>query len=125
MAALVVAASAISMLALVNPAEPGHYPLCPFRMMTGLDCPGCGSLRALHDLATGHPMSALDHNALTVLAVPFMAFAWMAWLRRSVLGIPRPAPRPRWVVLGLLAVVVVWWVVRNLPGVPFLGSGIG
>lgn len=125
LAAGALAASAITVLALINPSEPGHYPLCPFRAMTGFDCPGCGSLRALHDLATGHPLSALDHNALTVLAVPFMVLAWAGWLRRSALGLRRPAPQPRWVVLTLLALVVVWWIVRNLPGVPFLGSGIG
>ena len=33
-----------------NPAQSGFYPFCVFHRTTGLLCPGCGSLRALHQL---------------------------------------------------------------------------
>ena len=33
--------------------SPGHYPTCPFLAITGWYCPGCGSLRAVHDLLHG------------------------------------------------------------------------
>ena len=64
------AVGVVGLLAVVDPSEPGHYPLCPFRAMTGLDCPGCGTLRGIHELATGHPVAALDRNALAILLVP-------------------------------------------------------
>ncbi|HYN74939.1 MAG TPA: DUF2752 domain-containing protein [Candidatus Limnocylindria bacterium] len=125
---LAVAAAAVAgaaLLALVDPGQPGHYPLCPFRAVTGLDCPGCGTLRAVHELATGHPLAALDQNALAVLVLPALLLAWASWLRRSWRGSARPAPHAPWVPVTVLVVVLVWWVVRNLPGVPFLGSGLG
>lgn len=33
-----------------NPSESSWFVACPFRMVTGYDCPGCGSQRALHQL---------------------------------------------------------------------------
>ncbi len=125
---LAVAGAAVALaalLAVVDPGQPGHYPLCPFRAVTGLDCPGCGTLRAVHELATGHPLAALDQNALAVLFLPVLLLAWVGWLRRSWRGAARPAPHPPFVPVAVLVVVLLWWVVRNLPGVPFLGSGLG
>ncbi len=125
LATAALAASAVGLLAVVDPGQPGHYPLCPFRAMTGLDCPGCGTLRSIHDLATGNPAGALDHNLLAVATVPLLLLVWLGWVRRAWTGAPRPAPKPRWVPLLVLGVVLAWWVVRNIPGVPFLGSGVG
>jgi hypothetical protein len=53
----------------VDPETPGTYPACPFAALTGLACPGCGSLRALHDLVHGSPLAALDHNGLFVVVL--------------------------------------------------------
>ena len=41
--------------------------LAEFHAMTGLWCPGCGGLRAVHDLTHGHLVTALHENALVVL----------------------------------------------------------
>jgi hypothetical protein len=121
-----VALTAVGVLAVVDPNEPGHYPLCPFHALTGLDCPGCGAMRAMHDLATGHVGAALDQNLLAVAFVPFIVGAWGAWLWRSWHGRPeRPAVYPRWLPPVVLVATLVWWVVRNVPGVPFLPSGLG
>jgi hypothetical protein len=116
----------LAYLAVVDPNQPGHLPLCPFKALTGLDCPGCGSMRALHDLTHGDVLGALDHNVLVVLALPFLAWRWWAWTARARSG--RPGPQrlaPAWVLWSLVGVLVVFWVVRNLPGIPFLGSGVG
>src|SRR5438045_3746474 len=53
--------------------EPGaytFYPRCLFYQTTGLLCPGCGSLRATHQLLHGHIAAALRLNALLVTAIP-------------------------------------------------------
>lgn len=95
--------------ALGDPTRPGRFPSCPFRALTGLDCPGCGSLRALYELAHGHVVAALDHNAFLVVFLPFGALVWL----RAVTGGRSPSRvLPGWVWLALVA---AWGVIRNLP----------
>ncbi len=116
--------AAVVLVAVVDPNQPGHFPLCPFRALTGLDCPFCGGLRSVHDLAHGHLVAAADQNALVVLAVPVALLGWLRWTAGSVRARPLP-PAPRWVLPVTLAALLVFSVVRNLPGVPFLHSGLG
>lgn len=90
-------------------------PLCPFKVMTGLDCPGCGMTRGLNQLVRGHVGTAIDYNVLLVLAVPVLLYVYVTWLA-STLGV-RMAPlrigRNAYLVLGALA--IGFSVLRNLP----------
>jgi hypothetical protein len=99
-----------------DPSRHGFYPLCMFHRLTGWDCPGCGGLRATHQLLHGHLGEALRLNALVVLAVPvLMALAWR-WLWVRVRG-RRVPPKPLatlWIWL-LLAVMLGFGLARNLP----------
>jgi hypothetical protein len=114
------AAALVGYLAAVDPNEPGHYPGCPFLMITGWYCPGCGSLRAVHALAHGHLGEALARNPLTVLTVPVLAWCWAMWTWRQVTGRQRETALPAWVIWGWLGVVLAFWVLRNLPGFGWL-----
>src|SRR5690348_15182815 len=60
-----------------DPSQSALYPLCYFHRLTGLWCPGCGSLRALHQLLHGNLSAALHYNALLVLSLPLIA--WLGW----------------------------------------------
>ncbi|MGE5291382.1 MAG: DUF2752 domain-containing protein [Micromonosporaceae bacterium] len=104
-------ATLFALAATVSPEQPGHYPTCPFRALTGFACPGCGSLRALHDLAHGHFIMALTHNAMLVTVLPFAMAAWL----RVVTGRSGAGASPRWLGYAALAVLATWAVVRNLP----------
>jgi len=112
----------------VDPNEPGHYPLCPTLAILGIDCPGCGGLRATHALARGDISAALDHNALFVVLVPVLIVAWALWLRRAWTGVT-PARTPlrdavsRAVPIAILVIAMAFAVIRNF--VPYLGSGAG
>lgn len=117
-AAVTAAAAAVTVgVATVSPEESGHYPTCPFLALTGLYCPGCGSLRAVHALAHGDLLTAWDRNPLAVLLLPFVLVAWAAWGLR-LLGVSawHPSRIPAGWIWGLLAVVVVYWIARNVPG---------
>ena len=110
----------VAYVGVVDPSEPGHYPTCPFLFITGRYCPGCGSMRAIHGLAHGDVMAALDQNPLTVLAVPYLVWAWVGWFLRSRTGKAKAWLAPPWVIWALLVVVIAFWVLRNLPGFSWL-----
>lgn len=125
--------AATTYIGLVDPNAPGHYPLCPTKYLTGLDCPGCGGLRCVHSLAHGDLVGALDHNAFVVLLViPLILGGLIAWAVREWRGDPPPAPghrwfEKRWLGWTLVVVMVVFTVVRNIGGVPafaWLGSSV-
>lgn len=111
----VAGAGALTVLAVVDPNTPGHYPTCPVYLVTGLYCPGCGALRCMHALTQGDLPGALAMNALLVLVAPAMVWFWVRW-GLSVFGLRRRrAPAPVWVVWLVLVVEVVYAVLRNLP----------
>jgi hypothetical protein len=107
----------------VSPLTPGHYPVCPLYALTGYYCPGCGTLRAIHELARGHLAQAAGYNVLTVAMLPVLAYFWLAWLTRSLRRQPRRSlAHPAW-IWGFAAAVVVFWVFRNVPPGHFLAPG--
>ncbi len=111
-------------LAVVDPTN--GPTLCPFKAMTGLDCPGCGGTRAAHHLFTGHLATAVDFNVLAVLAMPFILWGLFVSLT-AMLGGPRwraVSLSPSWTRVALV-VIAVFWVVRNVPVAPFSWLGTG
>ncbi len=118
----------LTYLGVVDPNEPGHYPLCPTKALLGVDCPGCGLLRGTHDLVTGNIPGALDHNLLLIAIVPAAIVMWIAWFRRAWRGTRAAVTfeqfrRRNGLMILALVFVLAFGVVRNL--VPYLGSGIG
>jgi hypothetical protein len=114
------AAGGLSVIYLLDPSSSDLYPPCPFRSLTGFYCPGCGTLRALHQLTLGHPVAALDLNPLMVLLLPFVTYFLTSHAVLAVTGRPlrkffvRPA-----LIWTLLGIILVYWLLRNLPGYPF------
>src|SRR5699024_12379685 len=61
-----------------DPFRP-HVPLCLFNHLTGLECPGCGAIRAVHALLAGDPLFALRNNALVTTAIPLAGIGLADW----------------------------------------------
>jgi hypothetical protein len=102
-----------------DPRQYHFYPVCLFHQTTGLLCPGCGALRALHQLLHGHLAAAFRFNPMLVVSLPFLL--WVAvkygWQKAS----HQPASiglHPFWLWLALVVALVVS-LLRNLPGAPF------
>ena len=119
-AAVAAAAATLVVVVVVDPGEAGHYPTCPLLYTTGLFCPGCGTLRALHALAHLDIADAVGLNVLTVAAVPLLAWSWWTWLRRRWSDLPRRSLASPWRLWSLVVVVLAFSVLRNLPGTSFL-----
>ncbi|MFO7627182.1 MAG: DUF2752 domain-containing protein [Candidatus Fermentibacteraceae bacterium] len=86
--------------------ESWNVPLfCPFHAITGFLCPGCGSLRAIHDLLNLRVADAFRHNSLSsaLLILAPVALLLRGLLRRS----------PLWGA-GFTLVMTAFWIMRNL-----------
>jgi len=122
-AGAVLAATTIGVAALVyffNPATNHFYPACAFHQLTGLNCPGCGMTRALYALLHGDWRAALRDNALLVAGLGLLALrgGWFALNRFC--GRANGRFFPVVFLWPLLAVALVFTVLRNLPALAFL-----
>ncbi|HYB53890.1 MAG TPA: DUF2752 domain-containing protein [Thermoanaerobaculia bacterium] len=83
-------------LLLASPLVPrasGLVPPCPFRSLTGLPCPTCGSTRALTALARLDPVAAWISNPLVTMGlIAFVAGGLIAGLA-ALVGRPLPEPK--------------------------------
>ncbi|MBO0679458.1 DUF2752 domain-containing protein [Mycolicibacterium sp. S2-37] len=104
-----------------DPTTPGGpLPVCPTKALLGIDCPGCGSLRMIYSLLHLDVASALRYNAVAMVALLLLAWAYGAWVYGRITGRRIGSwQHHRWAAAGTLAVVTVWFVVRNLPFEPF------
>jgi hypothetical protein len=104
-----------------EPGRTGFFPPCIFRLLTGFTCPGCGTTRALHEIAHGHFQAAFMLNPLLLIASPFLLLAFM---RYSVIvmrgGVPRKNALPAPYIYAVFFVVVGFWIFRNTPFYPFV-----
>jgi hypothetical protein len=103
-----------------NPAGSGIYPICPFHAITGLHCPGCGTARAMHQLLHGNLGAAMRLNAFAVLLLPSVTY-WMVSLALQFVG-RKPLPSvfiPAFWIWMLLAAILLFCVLRNIPYYPF------
>lgn len=119
---VLVAASAVAvvMLRVFDPATSGVFPPCPVRYLTRWYCPGCGSLRALHQLLHGNLRAAWAMNPLTMMLLPFLAYglASFSLFEFRGRGLPQPFLRAVW-IQALCAAIVLFGIARNLPLYPF------
>ena len=109
------------MLAAVPPTAASFYPKCMSYLLTGLHCPGCGTTRAMHALLNGDVRQAVAYNPLALVAVPYIGLTLVRGLWHWAWGTrPRPGPRlPGWAWGIVTALVVAFWVLRNVPVEPF------
>jgi hypothetical protein len=108
--------TAAGLLHFHDPHSSGSYGFCPFLLLTGRPCPGCGGLRAINDLTRFDIGAAVSSNALAVALVGVLAIAFVLWIPHRWRGEDKPM-----IVLGprtgiaLVTVLVVFGVVRNTP----------
>ncbi|KUH94214.1 hypothetical protein AU189_04385 [Mycolicibacterium acapulense] len=106
---------ALGYIGIADPHRPGFiFPACPFKTLTGLDCPACGGLRMTHDLLHGDLAAAVMDNLYLLVGLPLL----LAWLlvrwRQS-----KPLMNTPMIVV-LVVSALSWTVVRNLPGFPLV-----
>ena len=112
----------------LRPGISPFLPPCPFHLLTGFYCPGCGSTRMLYFLVHGHPYLAFRQNPLAMLVFPGVLYG----LGRQMFARPGAVHsrvrfgrvHPRWIT-AFLVVVILFTVLRNLPYAPFCALAPG
>ena len=94
------------------PDRYNFYPRCPVFLYLHLQCPGCGTTRALAALLHGHLREALHFNALTTLLVPLAIFYCARALRQNQIRWPHTGNK---IIYAILTVTILFTIVRNLP----------
>ncbi|HWF28509.1 MAG TPA: DUF2752 domain-containing protein [Mycobacterium sp.] len=104
-----------------DPTTPhGPLPVCPTKALLGIDCPGCGSLRMLYSLMHGNLVAAARFNALALVVIGLLVWAYVAWIYGRLAGRRiRSWQHYRWSAAVTLALALAWFVVRNIPFAPF------
>src|SRR5699024_2602803 len=97
-----------------------HIPLCILNHLTGLECPGCGAIRAVHSLLAGDLLLALRSNALVISALPLVGTGMAVWAVRRARGLRTDLLPTNRVLLVLTGIAVLFAVLRNLPMFWFL-----
>jgi len=113
-------AGGLAYVGLSDPHRAGFlFPGCPFKLLTGWNCPACGGLRMTHDLLHGDIGAAVVDNVFLTIGLPLLAIWLLVRWRRGLSLMPIPAT----VTIGVLA--LAWTVVRNWPGFPLVPTLIG
>lgn len=109
-----------SLAALLIPGGRALLPPCIFYETTHLYCPGCGATRAATALLHGDLSVALKANPLAVLLGPLLAYVLVrdAFELVGFTRLPR-LPLTRAMVWGIVVLLVAYWVLRNVPVMPF------
>lgn len=104
----------------LDPTKTELFPRCLFYSFTGGYCPGCGSQRALHSLLHFDIAGVISYNFLFLPAGLFVLYHYLHPVLNKFFAWKLPNvfywKNTPWVVL---VIVLVFWVVRNLPWHPF------
>lgn len=89
-----------------------HAIPCPFHLITGCDCPGCGMQRSVYSLLRGNFSESLQHHPAGILFVLFvLTFMTHLQLRnrysRKALDV---------LLIGVVAVSLIQYVIRWING---------
>ncbi|MEG1458231.1 MAG: DUF2752 domain-containing protein [Acetivibrio sp.] len=98
---------------------------CMFHEITGFYCPGCGVSRMCLFLLQGDLYTAFRYNPLVFCLLPFLGMYIVGQIKNYILG--RPSRIRQWelVLWKVLAVtLILYGILRNLPGFSFLAPGV-
>lgn len=104
-----------------RPPDEPLFIICPFRVFTGLPCPGCGMTRAFCAIGHGEVWRAINFNALSpalflaAIAMWTSAAATLLNFNRVRESLSRLRPNALDTKI-LFALVFVWWAARLVGG---------
>lgn len=99
----------------LNPVDYEWMPKCPSKFISGYDCPGCGSQRALHAVLNGRFTEAWQLNPFLCSSLPLAAaVGWSSFPSLRGSGTARRITHSPVVTWAYIAAFFGWWVLRNV-----------
>jgi|SRR5690606_20574980 len=105
-----------------NPsADSSHFISCPSKSILGLNCPGCGSQRLIHNLLHLNFSEAFRYNPLLFLLFPFVIYLVFVFVANLIFGTKYRIKilYKNWFVFLMFSVFLIYGILRNLPFYPF------
>ncbi len=113
---MAVAAACFVVLFAVNPEAVSFMPRCPFKWLTGYDCPACGTQRALHRLFHLRFGEAFACNPFLIVSMPYLLTLVACNYFDSkgrLAALKRFCHHHRTAGVYLL-LTMAWWILRNV-----------
>ena len=100
----------------LNPEHTLWMPKCYFFLITGWQCPACGSQRALHQLLHLNFASAFAYNPFLLISFPYLlALVFLQWFdERNRFQKLRAFCHGTLTIRIYLVLIVLWWILRNI-----------
>lgn len=95
-----------------DPTHSAIAPKCPFWLLTGYYCPGCGSQRAIHCFLNGRIWEGIRYNYILIPSLLYV-IALTVFPRDGKVYLALTSSTACWTVLG---VFMLWWILRNVLG---------
>ena len=110
----------LSLYFFLDPSSTAFFPKCPFLSFTGFYCPGCGSQRAIHNILQGNIFSGIRHNYLILLMGLVLGYQALIFLlnkfgSKTYGNLLHKSKMTK----AILAMVIIFWILRNIPTAPF------
>lgn len=88
---------------------------CMFHLITGLQCPGCGTTRMIMSLLKLDFRSAWHYNPVMLVMLPFLAYIIISdtvhWIES---GQNKNSKAENGLEIAMIAVLVIFGIVRNI-----------
>lgn len=102
----------------IDPTQYLIMPKCPVKMITTLDCPGCGFQRALHAFLHGRFTEAIHYNLFLVYAIPttilwFIISTIASHSRRQSVK-TKLIHFNRYIIYCYICCYFIWFAIRNI-----------
>ena len=94
-----------------------YFPKCPFKVLTGLQCPGCGTQRAIHHILNLNISRAFKENVLLVVSIPYLLLAFLLTLfknpNKKLMDWKKILYGKKTIYIILL-IIFSFWILRNI-----------
>ncbi|MBP8758163.1 MAG: DUF2752 domain-containing protein [Prevotella sp.] len=112
---IILAVVALS-LYFLNPCSYWFMPKCPFKLITGLSCPGCGIQRFIYALLHGYWHEAIAYNYYLAYSLPYASLFVIAWIMPQGNAKERLSNiiENKFLVWFYIITFFLWLIIRNI-----------